>query len=157
MLSRIGCSQEIDFYPKSVGKHGLGFAYRKDFPFGKTISNLMVKMRQHGDFEDLKIRWYSSSPCDGIKPVEQFNWTYFSGIMVIVGVMLAIGICINLFEHSIVFLRKLYLKNKEESSLKNSSDINEANGEKLVKANRSLSLFLEDLEARIAEKRNRLI
>lgn len=110
MLAELGCKKDIEIYSEVVGQHGIGFAYSKNFSYGETISSMIGLMRDFEEFEELKLKWYSSSPCQGTPNAEQFDWTYFSGILIIVSVTLAIGILINSLEHAFVWLKKRYLE-----------------------------------------------
>ena len=117
MLAELGCKRAIEIYPKSVGQHGIGFAYSKNFSYGETISSMVGLMRDFGEFEEMKLKWYSSSPCQSVPNAEQFDWTYFSGILIIVLVTLVIGIVINSLEHVFVWLKRLYLERKVRNKL----------------------------------------
>lgn len=115
ILSELGCKKDIEIYPKTVGQHGIGFAYSKNFSYGETISDMIALMRDFGEFEEIKSKWYSSSPCQSVPNAEQFDWTYFSGILIIVCVTLAIGIVLNSLEHAFVWLKTFYLERKAKN------------------------------------------
>lgn len=112
LLAELGCSKAVEIYPKSIGQHGIGFAYNKNFPYGKVISNAIDSMRDNGEFELLESKWYPAAPCQSVPTAEQFEWTYFSGIVIILCVTFAIGIVINSIEHIFVWIKK-HLFNKK--------------------------------------------
>ena len=86
----------------------MAFPYRKNFTYGTLISNLVLADYQNGIIDQMNQDWFFNSPCTGNVPVEQFDWVYFSGILVIVGFAVLIGVVFNCFEHLIVciFRRK---------------------------------------------------
>eukprot|EP00111_Clytia_hemisphaerica_P000282 TCONS_00000718-protein len=129
ITSELGCPKEIELLEESfIGTHGLSFAYRKNFPYGKTISNTLLGLYQTGALIRLRKKWFPSSHCKGKTPVQQFDWTYFSGILVIVGYTVIIGIFVNLIEHFYMFLRKMYKsKSADLTEQKRSTKYTETN------------------------------
>lgn len=98
-----GCDTKVELVPESyIGKHGLGFGFRKNYTFGKIISDTLLDLQDAVDGESyLKKKWFLDY-CHDYTPVEQFHWTYFSGLLVIVGFTVAIGLCINVMEYFFV-------------------------------------------------------
>ena len=79
------------------------------------ISNTLLGLYETDDLTPLRKKWFPSSPCKGKAPVEQFDWTYFSGILVIFGYTVAIGILANIIEHLYVFAKKKWKKQQNEN------------------------------------------
>ena len=131
-LWKYNCPKGLEFFPKTVGETGQGFIYRKGYPYGKVISNAIRKVYQSGDmFKLKKVRDLGSNTC-------QIDWEYFTGMMVIVGIITAVGIVMNIGERVFVYI---YGKNPLiEESHKLSKDRKERQKySTLVSANRVLA------------------
>ncbi|XP_066928618.1 glutamate receptor ionotropic, NMDA 3A-like [Clytia hemisphaerica] len=105
LITKLGCQKDIEFVKTSqVGYHGMAFPYRKNFTYGALISNLILADYERGVIDKMNRGWFFDSPCTGSVQVEQFDWMYFSGILVIVSVAVLIGIVFNCLEHCFVYI-----------------------------------------------------
>jgi len=106
IISTLDCNGKLEIYERTVAKHSLSFAYRKNFTYGQTISTAVQELRDSNGLEYTTEKWFGQLPCTGTV-LQQFNWTYFSGLLVVVGLALLVGICINVIEHVYVKLFKI--------------------------------------------------
>ena len=114
-----------------IGKHGLGFAFRKNYTFGKMISDTLLDLQDAVDESSyLKKKWFLDY-CHDYTPAEQFHWTYFSGLLVVVGFTVAIGICVNLVEYFFV-ARKSTGNRKDEKRDASESDVEISSPNKMI-------------------------
>lgn len=156
ILVETGCPKGIEFYDKTLtGKMAEGIMYRKDFHYGKIISQAIREMYQSQYFEALNMKWnVEFEPvCENKnKIVSRFGWEYFSGVLVIVGVTTIAGCILNIFENIFVYFYKrkafnINTKNElqeKQQPLHQKSTKELKNKQKLVLANRALSAYLKD-------------
>ena len=106
LLWKYKCPKGVQFFPKTVGSTGQGFVYRKGYPYGKVISNAIQEVYQSQDMLILKEVWdLGSEPvCQNEPTAAKFEWHHFTGMMVIVGIMTAVGIVVNMGEHVFVYI-----------------------------------------------------
>ena len=105
-LWKYNCPRGVEFFPKTVGTTGQGFIYRKGFPYGKLISNQIQEVYKSEEMLKLKEVWNldSNAVCQNIPKAVQFEWKYFTGMIVIVGIITAVGIVVNMGEHVFVYI-----------------------------------------------------
>ena len=105
LLRKYNCPKGVDLYQKTVGETGLGFVYREGFAYGKVISNAIREVYQSEDMLKLSKVWElgSNAVCQSKQTAVQFEWHHFSGLMVVVGIMSAVGILLNMCEHYFVY------------------------------------------------------
>ena len=107
LLMKYKCPKGVDFFPKTVGETGQGFIYRKGYPHRKIISNTIREVSQTQEILRLRKIWDLDSNvlCQN-KPtaVMQFEWQYFTGMMVTVGIMTYVGIVVNIGKHVFVYI-----------------------------------------------------
>ena len=112
-MSTLNCSGELEFHEKTIYKHGLSFAYRKNFSYGQTISDAMQELSDVDGFERTTEKWISQLLCMGVVSSQQFDWTYFSGLLIIIGFALLFGICVNAVEYIYFYLKRVKTDNSE--------------------------------------------
>ena len=123
ITEKTGFETKMDMVDGScIGKHGLGFAFPKDYTFGKMISDTLFGLQDAVDGDSyLKKKWFLDY-CHDYTPVEQFHLTYFSGLFVVVGFTVAIGLCVNIVEYFYI-TRKSTGNRKDEKRSVNESDV----------------------------------
>ena len=106
LLMKYKCPKGVEFFPKTVGETGQGFIYRKGYLYGKVISNAIQEVYESQELIRLRKIWDvdSNALCQNKPTAVQFEWQYFTGMMVIVSIMTAVGIVVNMGEHVFVYI-----------------------------------------------------
>ena len=90
---------KITVYEDNLGQHGLSFAYSKNFTmYGKIISDTMKVMQDKADFDAVGKRWLREVSCATSVSSKQFDWFYFSGILVVMSIMALLSLMLLLCE-----------------------------------------------------------
>ncbi|XP_066932288.1 glutamate receptor ionotropic, NMDA 1-like [Clytia hemisphaerica] len=98
-MKKLVCAGNIKTHNDTVLNHGLGLAYRKNFTYGRTISNVILRISQEPGFvEQVERKWTLGSCPKNIQPA-QFGWMYFSSFLLIVAGGVAFGFIANLVEY----------------------------------------------------------
>lgn len=96
---------KIKVYENNLGQHGLSFAYSKNFSlYGKIISDTMKAMKDKNEFAAIEKRWLRRVSCVTEVSSKQFDWFYFSGILVIMSVVVLLSLVLLLCETIYVHL-----------------------------------------------------
>lgn len=105
MILASNCDK-ISVYQNNLGQHGLAFAYSKNFSvYGNLISNAMQTLTERGKLKMVEENWIQKRFCLDKGPTsQQFEWTYFSGLLLVAGITTSFCIILFLLENLYVYL-----------------------------------------------------
>ena len=95
---------KVAIYEENLGQHELTFAYAKEFSYGKQIADTLQRTKDREKIKPIRKKWIQDSFCFTEVVSQQFEWEYFSGILVIMGIALMLSILVLLVESIYVYL-----------------------------------------------------
>lgn len=86
--------------------------YRKDFRYGADISTTIVKLKEDGTIKTFFQKWIYDPDCNVALENDQFSWTYFSGLLIVISCV--VGLCaVVLWVFEYIYVRRKLMKTKD--------------------------------------------